>query len=140
MRRKLFVLILSVMVSFCWSSAARAAGVASDYLHGNWLLDTAEQACESSDAEYFIFRDNGSFETGRSGKAEAVGFWQLDGDVVHLHLVSSPSFYVDVLKEMSDQFHYFYARLVHFNVAEHRFEVVGVLGNQIRKGVATRCK
>ncbi len=96
MRGTLSVCTVLVMVAMGLSSGANAADMVPAYLHEHWALGTSEQACDAPDVEYFIFRDNGTFETGRSGKAEAVGFWQIDGDVVHLHLVASPGSFADI--------------------------------------------
>ena len=95
------------------------------------------------DSEYFNFQNNGTFEAGRSGKAEAVGFWQINGDVLKLDFISSPGFFQDIhgdLKEWENLFDYFSVKVVSFNVEENRFEGVGVLGDQIQKGIALRCK
>ena len=98
------VLVLGVLGGV---SGANATDMNAQYLQGRWALGITEQACTQPDVEYFVFRDNGTFETGRAVKAEAVGFWQLDGHVIHLHLVTSPGFFHDMnasLKEMTDQF------------------------------------
>ena len=143
MRGKLLCLIFLVMILICFVSAANAAGVDSKYLAGNWVIGTAEQKCGDKESEYFLFRENGTFETGRSSKAEAVGFWRIAGDMVYLDFISSGGFFQDIhaeLKEFDGVLDYFQVKLVPFNVEENRFEAVGVLGDQINKGIAVRCK
>ncbi|MBW1786668.1 MAG: hypothetical protein JRK53_08655 [Deltaproteobacteria bacterium] len=143
MKRKLLVFCLSAMLMICFSSSAVAAEMEAGYLHGNWAIGTKEQTCGDPRSEYFIFRENGTFEAGRSNKAEAVGFWRIAGDVVHLDFVSSGGFFQDIhaeLKSLQDQFHYFNVRLVPFNVRQDRFEAVGILEDQINKGIAIRCR
>jgi len=143
MRRKLLCLILLVMVLIYYASAANADGMDSKYLVGNWVMGTAEQKCGDAESEYFLFRENGTFEAGRSAKAEAAGFWRIDGDVVYLDFISSGGFFQDIhdeLKEFDGELDYFQVKLIPFNVEENRFQAVGVLGDQINKGIAVRCK
>ena len=143
MRRKLLCLIFLVMALICYVSTANAAGMDSKYLVGNWVIGTAEQECGDSGSEYFIFRENGAFEAGRSAKAEAVGFWKIDGDILYLDFISSGGFFQDIhteLKEFEGVLDYFQVKLVPFNVEENRFEAVGVLGDQINRGIAVRCR
>jgi len=143
MRGKLLVFNVLVMVSMCFFSTANAADMAPEYLHGNWVIGTTEQKCGAADSEYFIFNKNGTFEAGRSGKAEAVGFWQIDGDIVYLVFIASGGFFQDIhaeLKAYENTFDYFDVKLIPFNVEDNRFEAVGVLGDEINKGIAIRCK
>ena len=53
-----------------------------EYLHGDLVIGKTEQKCGEADAEYFVFNENGTFEAGRSKKAEAVGFWHIVGGAV----------------------------------------------------------
>jgi hypothetical protein len=132
-----------MMAWICFSSVAIAAEMAPEYLHGNWVIGTAEQKCGDADAEYFVFNENGTFEAGRSGKAEAVGFWQIDSDIVYLVFIASGGFFQDIhaeLKEHENTFDYFDVKLITFNVKDNRFEAVGVLGDEVNKGIAIRCK
>jgi len=117
--------------------------MAPEYLHGDWVIGKTEQKCGAADAEYFIFNQNGTFEAGRSNKAEAVGFWQIDGDIVYLVFIASGGFFQDIhaeLKEHENTFDYFDVKLIPFNVEDNRFEAFGVLGDETNKGIAIRCK
>ena len=143
MRGKLLTFSILLIVAACFSSMAIAAEIAPDYLHGNWVIGTTEQKCGAADSEYFIFNKNGTFEAGRSKKAEAVGFWQIDGDIVYLVFIASGGFFQDIhaeLKAYENRFDYFDVKLIPFNVEDNRFEAVGVLGDETNKGVAIRCK
>ena len=52
--------------------------------------------------EYLLFRENGTFEFGREKRGEAVGLWTIgDKDIVEIHLLTSPAFYVDVNMDLS---------------------------------------
>ena len=139
MRSKLLTFSFMLAIIGCFPSGATAADMAPEYLHGNWVIGPTEQICGAVDSEYFNFQNNGTFEAGRSGKAEAVGFWQINGDVLKLDFISSPGFFQDIhgdLKEWENLFDYFSVKVVSFNVEENRFEGVGVLGDQIQKGIA----
>jgi hypothetical protein len=130
------------MLSICVFPEAHAADMVPEYLHGNWVIGTTEQKCGDSDTEYFIFRQNGTFEAGRSNKAEAVGFWEIDGNILNLDFISSPRFFQDIraeIKNFGDMLE-FKVKLVPFNVEKDRFEAVGVLGEQLNKGIAIRCR
>jgi hypothetical protein len=117
--------------------------MAPEYLHGDWVIGMTEQKCGAADSEYFIFNKNGTFEAGRSTKAEAVGFWQIDSDIVYLVFIASGGFFQDIhaeLNEYENTFDYFDVKLIPFNVKDNRFEAVGVLGDEVNKGIAVRCK
>jgi hypothetical protein len=143
MRGKLLTYSFLLIVAVCFSSGVNAADMAPEYLHGNWVIGTTEQKCGAADAEYFIFNKNGTFEAGRSNKAEAVGFWQIDSDIVYLVFIASGGFFQDIhaeLKEYENTFDYFDVKLIPFNVKDNWFEAVGMLGDEINKGIAIRCK
>ena len=143
MRSRIFVTGLLVLLIIFFATGANAADMNANYLAGNWVIGTVEQKCGASDAEYFKFHENGTFEAGRSSKAEAVGFWRIDGYIVYLDFVSSGGFFQDIHAELNaygSVFDYFNVKLIHFNVEEDRFESVGVLGDQVNKGIAIRCK
>ena len=143
MRKKLLSLFFLTMALICYVSAVNAAGMDSKYLAGNWVIGTAEQKCGDAESEYFIFRENGTFEAGRSSKVEASGFWKIEGDILYLDFISSGGFFQDIhaeLKEFEGVLDYFQVKLVPFNVEENRFQAVGVLGDQINRGIAVRCK
>ena len=143
MRGKFLTFSFLLIVAVCFSSGANAADMAPEYLHGNWVIGTTEQICGTADSEYFIFNKNGTFEAGRSKKAEAVGFWQIDSDIVYLVFIASGGFFQDIhaeLKGYENRFDSFDVKLIPFNVEDNRFEAVGVLGDETNKGVAIRCK
>ena len=143
MRGKFLAFNFLVLALVGFSSAANAADMTPEYLHGNWVIGTTEQKCGDAEAEYFVFNENGTFEAGRSKKAEAVGFWQIDGDSVYLVFIASGGFFQDIhaeLKKYENRFDYFDVKLIPFNVEDNRFEAVGVLGDEVNRGIAIRCK
>jgi hypothetical protein len=143
MRGKFLTFSFLFIVAACFSTGANAADMVPEYLRGNWVIGSTEQKCGDSDSEYFVFNENGTFEAGRSEKAEAVGFWQIDGDIVYLVFIASGGFFQDIhaeLKAYENTFDYFDVKLIPFNVEDNRFEAVGVLGDETNKGVAIRCR
>ena len=143
MRVKFIFFGFLMMFMIGLSSVANAADMDTDYLVGNWAIGTTEQKCADAESEGFVFHKNGTFEASRANKAEAVGFWQVDGDMVRLDFISSGGFFQDIhaqLKALENRFSFFQVKLVPFNVEQSRFEAVGILGDQVNKGVAVRCK
>jgi len=61
-----FVFMVMALIGF--SSGANAADMAPEYLHGNWVIGTTEQKCGDAEAEYFEFKENGTFEAGSGSK------------------------------------------------------------------------
>ena len=142
MKKIIFCLILLHSASISYAGKAESGELSVDYLKGTWALDSKKQ-CNSADKEYFIFRANGTFENGSTGKAESTGFWYIDNYIVQLHMVTSPGFYANVneqLKEFQGKFVYVPARLVTTDVQPDRFDGVGVLGQEIKKATFFRCK
>ena len=143
MPSKLLAFGFVLVVSIFFALGTQAADMDPGYLQGTWVIGKTEQKCGAADSEYFIFDKNGSFEAGRSGKAEAVGFWQIDSDIVYLVFIASGGFFQDIhaeLKEYENIFDYFDVKLIPFNVKDNRFEAVGVLEDEVNKGIAIRCK
>jgi hypothetical protein len=134
-----FLLILT----FTFPFGIYAADLTPAYLEGNWLLGDTAQNCNDPDAEYLLIRKNGTFETGRGGRAEMTGFWRIVGEAVELNLVTTPAFFQDIVKEAStleDQFFYLKALVIPYDITDKGFKAIGLLGEQYRKTVAVRCK
>ena len=143
MQHKLAYIPVILILSICFAFGVDAAELTPQYLQGKWVVGPTEQKCDSTEFEHLTFRKNGSFEGGRTGKVEAAGIWSIDEDIVSLHIVSSPAFFEDIheeLKAFKDQYHYFYIKIVPFNIEDGKFEAVGVIGEMIKKGVFVRCK
>ena len=138
-RQSIHVTIL-VAVSVFLVPWAHAGDLSEDYLYGRWVID--EQNCSSPDSEYFEFRKNGTFESTRTGNAEIVGFWELNKDILTLHMVTSPAFFDDIHRALAGfkgQYNYFQVRMVIFNIRDEGFEAFGVLGDEIKRATVVRC-
>jgi hypothetical protein len=132
---------LWILLCHCWIPSALAEEATSDHLLGRWVIDAKD--CSSKESEYIIYKPDGTFEYSRSGATEIVGFWELKGDLLDMHMVSSPAYFQDIHKELKDLkgvYGYYHAKLVLFNVEKTSHQVVGVMGNEIKKGKAIKCK
>ena len=120
---------------------ANAGDLSVDYLYGRWVIN--DQNCSAPDSEYMKFNKNGTFEGTRTGKAEIVGFWGLKEGILNLHMVTSPAFFDDIHKDLAGFegiYNYFQARMVIFNTQKKSFEAFGVIGNEIKRATAVRCR
>jgi hypothetical protein len=139
--RNALVLALALAVMGAVSGVG-AAGLDGKYLAGKWEINT-DGHCGGKDAEYIVFRNNGTFENGRSGKAESVGFWGIEDDVLRLHMISSPAYFADIAQELKSYegaYGYFLVKAVTFDMQKDSFGAVAVLGEQMNKLSAVRCK
>jgi hypothetical protein len=142
MNTRLFAVTFLLILSICFPYGADAADLTPAYLEGTWLIGDTEQDCSDPDTEYAVFRKNGTFETGRGGKAEITGFWQISGDAVDLDMVTSPGFFQDVVKDaqvFQGQYYYFHGRMITFDLTDKSFKAVGLLGDEYAKTIAVRC-
>jgi hypothetical protein len=133
-------MMLAVMLSVQPMPAAAEDEVAQDYLLGRWAVDAKD--CSASASELVVFKPNGTFEVSRLGKTEVTGFWLLKGDMLTLHLVTTPAHYKDIYAELEAYdgiYQYYQARLVLVETEKTGFKAVGVLGDEIRKAVVKRC-
>ena len=143
MRMRILVFSFLLISAAFFPTMTLATDMTPEYLRGNWVIGTTEPTCGTANSEYFVFNNNGTFEAGRVKKAEAVGFWQVEDDTVYLVFIASGGFFQDIhaeLKGYENTFDSFDVKLVPFNIKENRFEAVGVLGDEVNKGIAIRCK
>ena len=132
---------LVAVLSLFFAPWAYAADLNAEYLTGRWAIDAKD--CNAADVETLEFRKNGTFESIRAGKAEVVGFWEINTDILELHMVTSPSYFDDIeptLGAFKDLYQYFQARMAVYNIQKDSFEAVGVLGNQIKRARAVKCQ
>jgi hypothetical protein len=132
------ILIFLALFPVPW---ANGGDLSEEYVQGRWAINA--QDCSSSNSEYIEIYRNGTYLSTRSGKAEVVGFWQLHGDILELHLLTSPAFYQDLyqsLAEFKGQFEYFQGKMAVFNNRKDGFEAIGVIGDQMKRATAVRCK
>jgi hypothetical protein len=136
------ILVLAVLAWIGLASPVYAADVSAAYLTGTWALESAKN-CGSDDSTYTIYGKSGSFEYGRHGRAEAVGFWSLQGEVVTIQTLTSPAYFADMnagLKTFEGQYHYYTIVMMLVDQRKDNFTAVASLRDQISKFSAYRCK
>jgi hypothetical protein len=142
--RKIYLSVVSIITVLGLSLPAWSAELNDKYLLGKWAIDAID--CSASNSEFVIFRDSGAVENVRGGKLEAAGFWKLEDDIMKIDVVASPAFFHDAredavdLKAFEGEYLAFRIRVVPFDVKPDRFDVVGILGEEVIRDVFHRCK
>ena len=125
------------------SPGANAADVKADYFHGKWEVDGGPTCGAKKDVEYIVFNNNGTFEDGRGSRAEMVGFWRLEGEVLYLDTVASPGAFQHIapqLKTFENQFGYYPMKAMVVNPDKDQFTAVVLLENEMTRLSVRRCK
>ncbi len=134
-----------LMVVLLWTGLALpvyADDLSATYLTGKWALESAKN-CGSDDSTYMIYGKGGAFEYGRHGRAEAVGFWSVEGEVVTIRTLTSPAYFADMnagLKTFEGQYHYYTIVMMLVDQKRDDFTAVASLRDQISRFSAYRCK
>ena len=142
MIRSLYSVIFSFVALTCFTLGVSAAELSKDYIQGNWAINTNGK-CGLSEAEYLLIRADGAFENSRGKMVEGVGFWRLDGDQLNFEILTSPAFFRDLHKELNPfkgLYGHYTIRLLPFNNKADQFEAFAVLGEQMKRISAVRCK
>jgi hypothetical protein len=135
------LVITSLFASLAFAVNAGAASLTNESLIGNWVVN--EGKCTDANAEFLIFQKNGAVESMRDGKLDALGFWTLSDDNIGVDVLAPPSFFKERFKELKDAsvgYQQFHITIAAFDIATDRFQGIGVLGEQVRRGKFTRCK
>jgi len=138
LRRMMRCLLVPIAASVFLASGA-VAEITPKYLDGVWAI-ASEKNCGLKEFEQLVFHANGTFESHRFDATGSVGFWRNSGDVLTLHLVTSPERFDKQLKDFKGYFDYFNVKVLIFNQEPNKFEAFGLIGNQIKKEVLFRCK
>jgi hypothetical protein len=85
--RQIFLLLVFPFLS--GSLVAADITVNTDSLQGKWVKDDKKN-CDTSAAEYVIFRGNGTMEAGRGAEPKSVGFWSVSQNIISLHMLVVP--------------------------------------------------
>ncbi len=121
------------------SAGGAVAEITPKYLDGVWTI-MSKKNCGLKEFEHMVFRANGTFESRRFGVTDSTGFWRNSDDVLVLHLVTSPEYFDKETKDFKGYFDYFLVNVLVFNQEPDKFEVFGLIGNQIKKEALFRCK
>ena len=136
------MLITVVLLWVGLAAPVYADDISPTYLTGTWALGSAKD-CGSDDSTYTIYGKGGAFEYGRHGRAEAVGFWSVQGEVVTIQTLTSPAYFADMnagLKTFEGQYHYYTIVMMLVDQRKDNFTAVASLRDQISKFSAYRCK
>ena len=122
-------------------SSVTAAALEPGYLTGKWEFNT-QGTCGGENAEHLIISANSTFEYGRRGKAEAVGFWRIDDDVVTLAMMSSPSDFQDIQPELKGHGRHEIHNLhmVPVDMQQNQISAVASMGDLIQQVTLQRCQ
>jgi hypothetical protein len=132
-----------VLVSIGFAPVVNAEDITPGYLVGKWDLEGGGKKCDSNESTYVIHSENGAFEYVRDDRAEAVGFWSVEGEVITYQILTSPAYFHDLdasLKAYEDQFHQYTVVSMLADKQKNEFIAISSLGDQISKFTATRCK
>ncbi len=99
MFRKNVLMLMSLLALTGFLTSAYGDTLDAAYLTGKWEINS-DGACGKEDAEKLIVHDNATFEYGRRGKVEAVGFWRIEDDMVVFDMLTSPAFFQDIASEL----------------------------------------
>jgi hypothetical protein len=140
MLRKSLLLLASIPALAGFLAMARAQALDTAYLTGRWEINTGG-TCGKQDAEHLKLRDNATFEYGRRGKAEAVGFWRIDHDLVVFEMMTSPAYFQDIANELKAYTrHEIYSmEMMPLAIQKDRFDAVASIDDQMSKLTLQRC-
>ncbi len=142
MTQQSILFFIAVLTWIGLTSPVYADDISATYLTGTWALESAKD-CGSDDSTYTIYGKGGSFEYGRHGRAEAVGFWSVEGEVLTIQTLTSPAYFADMhagLKTFEGQYHYYTIVMMLVDQKKDSFTAVASLRDQISRFSAYRCK
>ena len=117
-----------------------AAALDKDYLTGNWAINSQGE-CDGTNTEHLIIHVDGSFEYSRRGKADAVGFWRIENDVVVLDMMTSPASFQDIHAELQEfvEYQVYSMRAMPINMQPDQFSAVASIGDRMQRFSLQRC-
>lgn len=142
MIQKYFLLLPLAIAIAGVSPGVHAAMLDSAHLAGHWEINT-DGNCGAKDAEHLLIRSNGTFEYGRGGSPESVGFWQAKDDGLSLNMLTSPAYFADInnqLKAFNGLYGHYVLEAITFDVQENQFSAVARVGEQMSRLTLQRCK
>ena len=130
---------LGLVGAMAFTTAASAATLSPDYLVGRWTTGAVEN-CSRAEHEQTMFRDDGTFATEHSGKALAVGFWQVEDDRIDMHILSTEASLPQSLQDaLPGDYHALQVKGLVFDVTDNGFRMVQTLGGELRGLAMVRC-
>ena len=141
MLRILSLMLMSMLILFGAGQSFGATKLDVDYLAGTWEINS-DGTCGKKDAEQLMLSKNATFDYGRRGKIESVGFWRIENDVVVLEMLTSPAYFQDIANELKDYTHHaiYSLRMMPLDMQQDSFNAVGVINDQMSKLALRRCR
>lgn len=140
MLRTCFLIIPASVVMALLSSMA-AAALDAGYLTGKWEIN-AQGDCGADNAEHLVMQADGSFEYSRRGKADAVGFWRIEGDVLVFDMMIAPASFQDIHAELREFVEYqtYSMRAMPIDMQQNEFGAVASIGDRMQRFSLQRCQ
>ena len=141
MLRTNWLLIPLTLAMTGFLSSVTAAPLDAGYLTGKWEFNT-QGTCGGENAEHLVINANSTFEYGRRGKAEAVGFWHIENDVVTFDMMSSPADFQDIQHELkaSTGYEIDSMHMVPVDMQQNQFSAVASVGDLMQQFTLQRCQ
>jgi len=137
-----YLLIIPLAIAMTgFLSSVTAAALDPGYLAGKWEINT-QGACGNKDAEHLILRGNSTFEYGRRGKAEAVGFWRIEDDVVVFEMLTSPAYFHDIHSDLAafSWYEIHSMQAMPITMQQNQFIAVASVGDLLERLSLQRCQ
>ena len=141
MLRKTLLMLTSVLALTGTLSSVNAAALDAAYLTGKWEINS-DGTCGKEDAEKLIVHDNATFEYGRRGKVEAVGFWRIEDDLVVFEMLTSPAYFQDIANELKayTRHEVYSMQMMPLALQQDQFSAVASIDDQMSKLTFQRCR
>jgi hypothetical protein len=141
MLRKNLLMLMSILALSGFLPGVNAAGLDAAYLTGKWEINS-DGTCGKEDAEKLIVHDNATFEYGRRGKIEAVGFWRIEQHVVVFEMLTSPAYFQDIAEELGihTRHEIYTMQMMPLDMQPDRFSAVASIDEQMSKLDLQRCR
>jgi hypothetical protein len=141
MLQKSLLIVTSILALTGSLHGMAAAPLDGTYLSGTWQINS-DGSCGKEAAEQLTLNKNATFNYGRRGRIEAVGFWRIEHDVVVLEMLTSPAYFQDIANELKDYSrHEIYSlRMMPVDMQQDRFTAVAVIDDQMSRLALQRCR
>jgi hypothetical protein len=141
MFRRTLLMLTAILALTGFLTSAYGHTFDAAYLTGKWEINT-DGTCGKEDAEKLILHDNATFDYGRRGKVEAVGFWRIEHDVVVFKMLTSPAYFQDIANELKDYSHHemYSMQIMPLDMQQDQFSAVASIDDQMSKLALQRCR
>ena len=135
-------LVTGLVLAACTGlSVAHTTTIDTDFFTGTWETDP-DKKCGDKNAEYLSIKKNGTFEYGRRGVAEAVGFWKQQDETISFEMLAAPASFQDIIGELEPftTHHAWSMQLLPVETKDSQFTAVFSFGEKMTSLTWKRCK